>query len=584
MFSASLLSMMVHSLPPDAKPAFLEGELTPKSPFPTFTYPTSRHLAAKLEHARKNWTGEWPMLPVVGRLDRDLVGRAENMTKHQTSSDPERGFVWGRIPLDDLIKHYFATSEDPPDKEYIDLGTPVRSLSITGGSNSKITNLLAQTPSPSAASVGAALVDLGKAPTAAPTNVPQDFGGKLRHVTYPPGTSIDLSPHAEKVLEVLLDRLTAKNMLTSTTISMALINNPNPDQIRSTMDCFEQHCAPEMLQAVQAINNLLDADFLSDGSLMPAVVNMSVGTHVGPHNGQSPLEAYISGSVYKPTLRFPFAAAGNEGSQRLSSTLALKQGEADYMDFAATDNCTELLIEFWWAEAIGPAGMEILVEIQAHGMHNTAIPITSGFTGPKLLASAVGQRPPVTFFTLCQSHAHGNMSCIAFAATRPAPPPGTAPLPDLLFSFTIKAKSSNVVIHSWTVICDKNQKSHFTHAGGGGPEGTVSAPASDPKVISVAAFDPATGDMWRSSSRGPASRYDPNAPIESPKMAHLSNHPTAPNGTSFASPRAAADATEPLANSSIRANCTDPRKLIEQTYGMTATTCDPRYGFHKQTV
>lgn len=83
---------------------------------------------------------------------------------------------------------------------------------------------------------------------------------------------------------------------------------------------------------------------------------------------------------------------------------------------------------------------------------------------------------------------------------------------------------------------------------------------------------------------GPASWYDPNAPIESPMMAHLSNHPGGHDGTSFASPRAAADATVPLANSGTRANCTEAKKLIEQTYGTIAATFDPRYGFSKQTT
>jgi hypothetical protein len=297
---------------------------------------------------------------------------------------------------------------------------------------------------------------------------------------------------------------------------------------------------------------------------MPAVVNMSVGTHVGPHNGQSPLESYISRSVFKPQCRFPFAAAGNEGDQGLSARLDLKQSEADYMNFVATENCTELLIEFWWGEAAGPADMEIVVETEASGMSKSVIPINSGSAGPTLVASTVGQRRAVTFLTLCQSQAHGKMSCLAFAATRAAAPPGTGPLPELRISFDITPKSSNAVIHAWTVICDKDRKSGFTQ---GGPEGTVSVPASDPKVVSVAAFDPARKQMWRSSSRGPASRYDPTAPIESPMMAHLSNHPGGHDGTSFASPRGAADATEPLAKSGTRAKCTDAKKLIEQTYG-----------------
>jgi hypothetical protein len=70
--------------------------------------------------------------------------------------------------------------------------------------------------------------------------------------------------------------------------------NPTPDKIRASLGCFEQHCAPERLTAAQAIDTLLNADQL------PAVVNMSLGTHVGPHNGQSPLEHYISRTLTEP--------------------------------------------------------------------------------------------------------------------------------------------------------------------------------------------------------------------------------------------------------------------------------------------
>jgi hypothetical protein len=588
MFSASLLSLMVHSLPHDVTMGSPGDDDTPTpGSTPTLlTVPTSSSLAEQLEQARTRWPGEWPLLPAVGHLDPKLVDRAKDMTK-QLSIDENRGFIWGRIPLNDLISYYFANGEEPSSKEYVDLGTPIWAASTAGGSTASIANLIAHTPSPSLASVGAAMVDLGMTPTAGAAGVPQSFGGKLRHVSYPPGTSIDLSAHAEEVLEVLLDRLSApnndisKNMLKKTTVSMALINNPTPDQVRQSKDCFDQHCAPEMLDAIKAINSLLDGDKLPDGTLMPAVVNMSVGTHVGPHNGQSPLEGYISGSVFKPGRRFPFAAAGNEGLQALSARLELKQGEADYMHFVATDDCTELLIEFWWDEAASPADMEIVVETKARGMSTSVIPIASGPTGPTLVASAVGQRRSATFLTLCQSQSHGTMSCIAFAVTRTAASPGHGPLPELQISFDITAKSSNAAIHAWTVICDKKRKSHFTR---GGPEGTVSAPASDPTVVSVAAFDPARGQMWRDSSRGPASRYDSNTPIESPMMAHLSNNPNGQGGTSFASPRAAADATVPLANSVTRANCTEPKKLIEQTYGTIAAAFDPRYGFSKQIV
>jgi hypothetical protein len=581
MFSASLLTVMVHSLPPQSRDTFVGNFETPTlgAPSPIFVVPTSRRLAEQLEQVRVNWSGEWPMLPVVGRLHPEYFSRAMKMTKQSISSDQDRGFVWGRIPLDDLIRHYSVNSEAPPDEEYIDLGTPVwaASASVATGSTANITNLLKQTPASNAAAVGAALVDLGTTPAAGATNVPRTFGNKLRHVTYPPGTNIDLSTHAEEVLEVLLDRLNTKNMLSQTTVSMSLIDNPRPDQIRLSKGCFEQHCAPELLSAVQAINNLLNKDKLSDDEFIPTVVNMSVGTHVGPHNGQSPLEIYISGSVFKPERRFPFAAAGNEGIQGISSRLRLKQNEADYMDFVATETCTDLLIEFWWDEAKGPADMEIVVGSEASGMRKSVIPINAGTAGPALVASTMGQRRPVTFLTLCQSTAQGTMGCIAFAITRPPAPAGAIPLPKLHISFDITAKSSPSVIHAWTVFCDAKRESGFVR---GGPEGSVCVPASDPNVVSVAAYDPARKQMWRSSSRGPASQYD--ARIESPMMAHLSNHPGGHEGTSFASPRAAADATVPLAQSGKRTICTEPKKLIEQAYGTIGTTFDPRYGFSKQ--
>jgi Subtilase family len=577
MFSASLISLMVHSLPPEIAVAFpgVDG-----NPGKTVGFLTSQTLAHVLEDARTRWSAEWPMLPIVGRLDRELVERARGMAKNGISSDPERGFVWGRIPLDALIQYYSGNSEEPPEREYIDLGTPVWPISAATGSTSNIGNLLARTPSPSNASVGAAVVDVGMTPLAGAKNVPQDFGGKLRHVTYPPGTSIDLSPHSEEVLEVLLDRLSTVKMLDKTTVSMALIDCPTPDQIRNSKSCFEQHCAPEMLTAVQAINQLLDGDKLSDGTLLPAVVNMSVGTHVGPHNGQSPVESFISGSVFKPERRFPFAAAGNEGRQGLSARLDLKHDESDYLDFVATETCTELLIEFWWDEAAGPAGVEIVAEIEAIGMSKSVIPIYPGLATTALVASAVGQRSSVTFLTLCQSAAHGTMSCIAFAATRPTASSGANPLPELSIFFDITARLSDSVIHAWTVICDKDRRSSFIDSS---REGTVSAPASDSKVISVAAYDPVRKQMWPFSSRGPASRYDRKAPTESPMMAHLGNRSGGHRGTSFASPRAAADATKALSDPVKRPNCTDAKKLIQQTYGSISTHCDPRYGFHKQT-
>lgn len=582
MFSASLLSMMIHSLPPPALgPFFGEPLDRPGEPpgFPTSVVawqaiPDANDLERRFKLALNSWQGPWALIPVVARSDQNNFDKLQALAKESAGyADPVRGFTWGRMPLNLLIQHFLATGTAMIEQEHLDLGTPVRAASGTTGSTCG--TLLAQTPAPGSATVGAAVVDLGDTPAIA-AGAPRDFSGKLRHVPY--GVPVDLSTHAENVLEVLLDRLngiyapgsTSANMLSITTVSMALVLNPTPNQVGASKSCFDQHCAPEMLAAVQAINALLDGDKL------PAVVNMSLGTHVGPHNGDSPLEQYISGTLFKPSDRFLFAAAGNEGGKGISSRLELKKDEADYMSLIVDEQCTELLVEFWWDD-VGPADVEIVAEIEGGGFTPSRVVIRPGIKGltTVLAPASMGQRPPVSFLTLLESQAHGTMSCIAFAATR------AKPGPEFRVSFDLTAKSADAVVHAWIVICDAAMKTHFTQ---GGPEATVAAPASDPKVVSVAGYDRALGQMWRNSSRGPASRYSTASRTQSPAMAHLVENlgtgPASP-GTSFASPRAAGDASQPLADPARRSKCTEVDKLLVETYG-PLTAWDPRYGMRKQ--
>ena len=80
--------------------------------------------------------------------------------------------------------------------------------------------------------------------------------------------------------------------------------------------------------------------------------------------------------------------------------------------------------------------------------------------------------------------------------------------------------------------------------------------------------------------------YSTASQTQSPVMAHLVEHlgtgPATP-GTSFASPRAAADAAQPLADPTRCTSCTEVDKLLQTTYG-TLTAWDPRYGLRNQTV
>lgn len=588
MFSASLLAMMIHSLPPPAQGAFLgPADDTPGGPLDDRYEFDAEELGRRFRRVLPVWSPPWPRIPVVAHaVDLELFPRLENLAKiSDGTADPNRGFIWGRIPLDHLIGHYLVAGPESADRENVDLGSPVRDVSGAGGTAlpTACQTLLALTPS-SGATIGAAIVDRGD-PAPTPSGLPNTFGNKLRYAGNP--TGFVLSSHAEHVLEVLLDRLNSHpaprgltrgggpqsrqpTMLDITTVSMALMVSPTPNQVRGGRGCFAQHCAPELLTAIQNMNAHLNRDQL------PAVINVSQGTHVGPHNGESPLEAYISGTLFRPNDRFLFAAAGNEGDAGISSRLDLRMGEADYMTVVAHEQCTDLLVEFWWDDATGP-DVEIAVEISSTGFRSASIPINPKATGiaAVLKQPTRGRRPAITFLTLLKSNAQGSMSCIAFAATRPAAGP------EFRASFAITAKSAPVAVQSWIVILDGDLKSHFTR---GGPEGTVCAPASDPAVVSVAGYDAAQKQMWRDSSRGPASRYA--SATESPAMAHLVGFPgtaNAPPGTSFASPRAAADAAVPLAVPTRRANCKDVTSLLVETYGSIGTW-DARHGFHRQTT
>jgi hypothetical protein len=585
MFSASLLSMMVHSLPDQAKGPLFPAPSEERSPSHRDDWldiPDQNDLERRFKSALDSWPGPWNLIPVVAQSRReDLQELFGSVDRSSRGGDISNGCVWGRIPLDLLIDQFLSAGKLTSEQEHLDLGTPIRAA---GGSyNSACGTLLAQTPAPASAKIGAAVVDLGETPPPTAVGVPRHFNSKLRHVPY--SAPVDLSDHAEEVLEVLLDRLSAPNgdpnanMLSITTVSMALVLNPTPDQVRASMDCFHQHCAPELLTAVQAITAHLDGDKLPDGTTLPAVVNMSVVTHVGPHNGDSPLETYISKTVFKPQERFLFAAAGNEGAKGISCRLELKKNETDYMELVVDENCGELLVEFWWDDSV-PADVEIAAQIKGGGFTSSRVAINrrvKGITGA-LAASPMGQRPPVQFLTLIESQVNNTkMSCIAFASTRPTP------APEFRVSFDITAKSADATVHAWIVFSDPHMNTHFTQ---GGPEGTVAAPASNPNVVSVAGFDTARNQMWRHSSRGPASEYSKGNPTKSPVMAHrvdtLGAGPSSP-GTSFASPRAAADAAQSLADPAKRGNCNEVDDLLVETYG-PLMAWNRRYGSHKRTT
>src|SRR6185295_12935868 len=88
-----------------------------------------------------------------------------------------------------------------------------------------------------------------------------------------------------EVLAVFLERLDYHKVLSVVEAYCSLVK---PFKPTLTSPHFEQKNATEMLTALTKLKNRLPKDNI------PTVINMSMGCHIGPHNGDSPLEEYIS--------------------------------------------------------------------------------------------------------------------------------------------------------------------------------------------------------------------------------------------------------------------------------------------------
>jgi hypothetical protein len=579
MFSPSLVSMMFHSLDPGAQFALTATRFT-----------KSADIAVELSRLLRLIEGTARTLPVVGKTRRsasDLLYEHFPTDPNRPSSltigrDDEFRLFWGRLRLDQLIRYFGQYHDAESSIEYLDLGTPFLELGSGSHYDTECRRLLKSSASPGSATVGAAIVDMGEDN---PGNAPDNYGGMLRHVVT---SGIKMSDHAEKVLSVLLDRLdknqdhNKNSMLASTTISCALVRPPTA-YIGTTLSCFEQACAPEILDAVKALEPQLTKDGL------PAAVNLSLGTHVGPHNGVSPLEDYISATM-TTTERYLVVAAGNEGGLGHSAKVLLKKDEPDFLHLHTGPLCNEVLIEFWWEDS-GSIDLSIMVDIwetkiagRTVSRHNHGTLTIDASTAGMLLTTppGAGLPPWMVMYTLFSTKCQGNFSCCAFAisATR------GAALPVLQINLKLQAQN-DVAVNSWVVVAEPDPNTASTGFFEGGAEGNITVPASDPSALSVAGLD-VRGKVWRQSSRGPGAQYDTaKGGTQSPLMAHLS-HLGSGAGTSFASPRACADAVVALADPNRRKNCTNAEALMWEVYNLKTKTpppeWDPRIGFHKQTT
>jgi hypothetical protein len=342
---------------------------------------------------------EWSRLPVVGRVASDIELGA---FREYITSDRAEGFVylWGRVPVDVLANSFAEVRDEPADRYYLDLGTPLR----TEGSGTRYDkdcyrDLQLTAPNPGSAKCGVAIIDLGQDPK----HGLDDYNRRLRHTVT---GNIELSEHAEKVLSILLARL--GTLLPDTTVSCALVRRP-ATAIASGKGCFDQATSVELCDAVLALEPQLNSDNL------PAAINISLGTHVGPHNGDSPLEEYIATKLCRPRDRFVVVAAGNDGGSGLAAKRELSAGSRDYLKILTGRRCQDLLVEFWWYE---PVASTVFVEVDVFELiatggraHRGTARIRSGKSGNILNLVRMGLPSSFIAQALFHSRCRNDLSC-----------------------------------------------------------------------------------------------------------------------------------------------------------------------------
>jgi Subtilase family len=603
MFSPSLVSMILHSLWHDS----------PEADFPT-DLESHGDVVRALSHLSSRFQSErWPQVPVSASAV-DPGPATESFGDYIRISEPERNrednpqsaqrserYFWGRVPVDRLIRYYEQWSKKPAVEEYLDLAGSVGTQAVSsltapvGTHAARIASLLARTEaSASAAAVRLGIIDLGREVT---DPALLTYSGRLRMAR-----AGALDPHAEQVLLTLLDRLDQNNVLHRCHVSCALVK---PRNVPIGRKCFDGFTAVELQDALQDLYSLLE------GEPGPIVTNLSMGNHIGPHNGLSPFERHAS-RLASPPDRFLLAAAGNDGGSGLAGRIELAPDtEGTLTVRLGGTRCSEVLVEFWWTLAGGYSSAEeydgfrppkstrdgILLGIEVSGrtldgLEMDFAPLRLDSTRPATLQRHYSDEE-VVCLSLFNDNCCGEMGCIAFAASSP----NKKPLPACKLTFTLLSPRRTTV-NAWIAECGNDAA--FVE---GGEKGNIRAPATAKNVVCIAGVKD-NQQPWPESSRGPSYDYSLtcycgnahcsyprdalsrsigyNDDITLPHIAHQVAVSFGSPGTSFACPRAAGDAARVLIEPGSHQRCTSARELaieILRSQGRKEEPWNPRTGF-----
>ncbi len=547
MYSASLITAIIHTLSPDTE--------CPRVPRVGDMLALVRALGSILDG--KPEAGK-ASVPIVGRTTYELLRRLENIRDDLTIDEAQAGpIVWGRIPVEQLVRYFPQALQNPAETEYFDLGTPLRNQSTVGSAIEADCGRLAAISAKGAAKVGVAIIDRGDH---VPGSSPEDFGGKVNHVIT---QDMECGQHSLEVLWVMLDRLNRNGTLPDAEIACALV--PEPKQ-QVGLQCFSHANVCELLSAMQKLRNHVGS------SVLPWAINLSVGAHVGPHNGESPFEEEVSRLAPSGGNRFLIVAAGNEGLSGIAAKRSLEANKKDYLNVrVGAGKPKELFIEFWWEEPNGGSGMVIEampIDPAAGQILTGPVRIDAKFAGSVMAPNHPGFGADIVN-TLFHTRAHNNMSCAALGIS------SSVGLPSIDLEIGLEA-ATDIIVNAWIVVCE-DARTAFVE---GGNEGTIMVPATAKDAVCIAGLQ-AGGQPWARSSRGPAADYSgTTAGGGPPHMAYL----VAPgkygsDGTSFSAPRATADVARVLADPKRRARCTDAASLADEILTNGAGPWNSRTGY-----
>lgn len=547
MFSASLISVLFHTARP--LPAIEEP----------VRFPNLRSVADVLTAGPRYFDDT--DIPVVASSNqperlRAGLGPSFESAGHEKRDEGDSNVVWGRYRIGQLIEYFKQNYETPAEAEYLDSGTPVYpDATAPGKATAACTQLLAAAPLHSVA-VSIGLVDEG---IRAPGLWADTFGGRLHQVN---GRDLAMSAHATSVLWALLERLKQGGVLHKTELYCSLVE---PPKSHIGPSCFTHANSPEMLTALRGLK------YAMGNPGRPILINLSMGTHVGPHNGDSPLETFVKTVPSTTAHRYLFVSAGNDGVSGISASRMLKSGRPDFLSARVNSyGAPEILIEFWWRHADG-GNLSVSVEARdergASLINAGSLMIDSnGSIGAQLTHRS--RSGNTNFSSLFCANSHNGMSCIAFAMTN------TAGLPALTeMDFTLRSQS-DVTVHGWITVCADRKASFIA----GGDDGTLRVPSTLDQVVCVTGVD-SNGSSWPRSSRGPSVGYGSATGASVPHIAHLVEF-EGEEGTSFASPRACADAAVLLASSNQQPLTSEfLARAILSNRGVTPSPWDARVGF-----